>query len=81
MFDCLFTMTANGLQLQEVGNFEALNCLSALNLIQSTKLHLPLNRQFLVAAVSGSLFFVKSVNCQCMLFILLNLLTPANFIS
>ena len=30
----------NGLQLQEVGDFEALNCLPALNLKRSTKLHL-----------------------------------------
>jgi len=30
----------NGLQLQEVGDFEAQNCLPALNLIRSTKLHL-----------------------------------------
>jgi hypothetical protein len=29
----------NGFQLQEVGDFEALNCLPAQNLIQSTKLH------------------------------------------
>jgi len=33
-------ITANGLQLQEVGDFEALNCLPPQNLIQSTKLHL-----------------------------------------
>jgi hypothetical protein len=30
----------NGLQLQEVGDFEAQNCLPAQNLIRSTKLHL-----------------------------------------
>ena len=30
----------NGLQLQEVGYFEAQNCLPAMNLIRSTKLHL-----------------------------------------
>jgi len=30
----------NGLQLKEVGDFEALNCLIALNLMKSTKLHL-----------------------------------------
>jgi len=30
----------NVLQLQEVGDFEALNCLPALNLIRSTELHL-----------------------------------------
>ena len=35
-----FTLAANGLQLQEVGDFEAQNCLPPLNLIRSTKLHL-----------------------------------------
>jgi len=35
-----FTMNANVLQLQEVGDFEAQNFLPALNLIRSTKLHL-----------------------------------------
>jgi len=35
-----FQMVANGLQLQEVGDFEALNCLPPQNLIRSTKLHL-----------------------------------------
>jgi len=61
VFVCLFlaqmfgsavspSMTHNGLQLQEVGDFEALNCLPVrnevkaglppLNLIRSTKLHL-----------------------------------------
>jgi len=33
-------MPPNGLQLQEVGDFEALNCLPPQNLIRSTKLHL-----------------------------------------
>ena len=37
---CRFTMRHNGLQLQEVGDFEALNCLQPQNLIRSTKLHL-----------------------------------------
>jgi hypothetical protein len=41
----------NVLQLQEVGDFEALNCLQPLNLIRSTKLHLTTEPQFLVAAV------------------------------
>ena len=45
------SMTHNGLQLKEVADFEALNCLPSLNLTLSTKLHLPLNRQFLVGAV------------------------------
>ena len=33
-------LTCNVLQLQEVGDFEAQNCLPPLNLIRSTKLHL-----------------------------------------
>ena len=37
---CRHSITGNGLQLQEVGSFEALNCLPPLNLIRSTKLHL-----------------------------------------
>ena len=35
-----FRVAHNVLQLQEVGDFEAQNCLPALNLIRSTKLHL-----------------------------------------
>jgi hypothetical protein len=34
------TLAHNVLQLQEVGDFEAQNCLPPLNLIRSTKLHL-----------------------------------------
>ncbi len=30
----------NGLRLKEVGDFEALSCLPAMNLIRSTKFHL-----------------------------------------
>jgi|LSQX01.3.fsa_nt_gb hypothetical protein len=36
----VFNIAGNGLQLQEVGDFEAQNCLPPLNLIRSTKLHL-----------------------------------------
>jgi hypothetical protein len=43
----LFTMTANGLQLSEEADFEALNCLPALNLIRSKKLHLSTEPAFL----------------------------------
>ena len=35
-----FRVTYNGLQLQEVGDFEAQNCLPPQNLIRSTKIHL-----------------------------------------
>jgi hypothetical protein len=35
-----FKIGYNVLQLQEVGDYEALNCLPTQNLIRSTKLHL-----------------------------------------
>jgi hypothetical protein len=41
------TMTPNGLALGEEADFEALNCLPALNLIRSTKLHLSTEPAFL----------------------------------
>jgi len=41
------TMTANGLALGEEADFEALNCLPALNFIRSTKLHLSSEPAFL----------------------------------
>jgi hypothetical protein len=40
-------MTANGLALGEEADFEALNCLPALNLIRSTKLQLSTEPAFL----------------------------------
>jgi|GEM_PF-3733913 len=43
-------------QLQEVGDFEAQNCLPILNLTRSTKPRLSTKRKFLVGAVSGSCF-------------------------
>jgi len=36
----VYKITANGLALGEEADLEALNCLPALNLIRSTKLHL-----------------------------------------
>src|SRR5690606_38462624 len=39
-FTVFVIISANGLQLQEVGDFGDENCLPPLNLIQSTKLHL-----------------------------------------
>jgi len=44
------TITANVLQLQEVGDFGDENCLPPLNLIRSTKLHLPI---------------VPPISCRC----------------
>jgi hypothetical protein len=40
-------MAHNGLALGEEADFEALNCLPALNLIRSTKLHLSTEPAFL----------------------------------
>jgi len=50
-------MTVNVLQLQEVGDFEALNCLPAQNLIRSTKLHLTTEPPFCQT--------VLAVRCSC----------------
>jgi len=44
---CHFTITGNGLALGEEADFGALNCLPALNLIRSTKLHLSTEPAFL----------------------------------
>jgi len=63
----------DGLQLQEVGDFEALNCLPPQNLIRSTKLHLTTEPAFLPNACYGQVFF------YCLHFILsgcLSLITP-----
>jgi len=46
----ILSMTANGLALGEEADFEALNCLPALNLIRSTKLHLSTVPAFLPKA-------------------------------
>jgi hypothetical protein len=52
----------NGLQLQEVGDFEAQNCLPALNLIRSTKLHLTTEPPLLGrCCYAFALFFLSSV--------------------
>lgn len=53
-------MVCNGLQLQEVGDFEALNCLPALNLIRSTKLHLTSEPPISCRCCYGSFFFSQS---------------------
>ncbi|MDI9312905.1 MAG: hypothetical protein QM535_22030, partial [Limnohabitans sp.] len=47
VFTLPVTMTANVLALGEEADFEALNCLPALNLIRSTKLHLSTEPAFL----------------------------------
>jgi hypothetical protein len=49
----------NGLALGEEADFEALNCLSALNLIQSTKLHLSTEPAFLPNACWWLLFYLS----------------------
>jgi len=50
-------MPYNGLQLQEVGDFEALNFLPPQNLIRSTKLHLTTEPPIFCGAGMPSLFF------------------------
>jgi hypothetical protein len=50
------TMTANVLALGEEADFEALNCLLALNLLRSTKLHLSTEPAFLPNACYMPLF-------------------------
>jgi len=52
-------ITANVLALGEEADFEALNCLPALNLIRSTKLHLTTEPAFLPNACYGLGFFVR----------------------
>jgi hypothetical protein len=47
---CLFTMTVNGLTHGEEADFEALNCIPALNLIKCTKLYLSIESAFLPKA-------------------------------
>jgi hypothetical protein len=51
-------VAANGLALGEEADFEALNCLLALNLIRSTKLHLSTEPAFLPNACYQLGFFV-----------------------
>jgi hypothetical protein len=54
------------LQLQEVGGFEALNCLPPQNLTRSTKLHLTTQPPIFEGIVSG-LPFLRSMVC-CIVF-------------
>ena len=44
---CRHSLATNGLALGEEADFEAQNCLPALNLIRSTKLHLSTEPAFL----------------------------------
>jgi len=53
----LHKIGANGSQLQEVGDFEALNCLPPQNLIRSTKLHLTAEPPIFCS------IYVKAVGC------------------
>jgi hypothetical protein len=50
-------MMYNGLALGEEADFEALNCLPALNLIQSTKFHLSTEPAFLPNACYSQFLF------------------------
>ena len=55
----------NGLQLQEVGDFEALNCLPPLNLIRSTKLHLTTEPPIFCRCCYLLVFFFRSFRSVC----------------
>jgi len=54
-------MCVNGLQLQEVGDFGDENCLSALNLIRSTKLYLTTEPPISCRCCYGLVFFYRSL--------------------
>src|SRR5690554_1559989 len=53
-----FKLTANGWQLQEVGDFGDENCLPALHLIRSTKLHLTTEPPISCRCCYRAFFFV-----------------------
>jgi hypothetical protein len=55
-----FRLACNVLALGEEADFEALNCLPALNLKRSTKLHLSTEPAFSPNACYGSFFFPSS---------------------
>jgi hypothetical protein len=54
----LFMLAGNGLALGEEADFEALNCLPALNLIRSTKLQLTTEPAFLPNACYALCLFL-----------------------
>ena len=62
-----FLITANGLQLQEVGDFEAQNCLPPLNLIRSTKLYLTTEPPISCRCCYKLVFFLSCFVCPYLL--------------
>ena len=62
-----FTMTANVLQLQEVGDFEALNCLPPQNLLRRTKLHLTTEPPIFCRCCYKLVFFLSLLVCSYLL--------------
>src|SRR5690554_285829 len=62
MFAHSLSVATNGLQLQEVGDFGALNCLPPLNLIRSTKLHLTTEPPISCRCCYSQFFFSFRVN-------------------
>ena len=65
-----FKLATNGWQLQEVGDFGDENCLPALNLIRSTKLHLttepPIScRRCYQLAFLSFVYLTYHMNCHC----------------
>ena len=63
-----FMTQSDVLQLQEVGDFEALNCLSPLNLIRSTKLHLTSEPPISCRCCYKLVFFLSWFVCPFYLF-------------
>ena len=57
----LVTVVANVLQLQEVGDFEAQNCLPPPNLIRSTKLHLTTEPPISCRCCYSQFLFIKNL--------------------
>ena len=67
--------THNGLALGEEADFEALNCLPALNLIRSTKLHLSTELAFCQTPVIAISYLSVSLFHSCSMFVINNALS------
>lgn len=77
----LLKVYANGLQLQEVGNFEALNFNPAQNLVRSTKLHLSTEPTLLPnACYSFVLILVRSLSVRILQKLCIKILMSFSFI-
>ncbi len=61
--------TTNGLQIQEVGDFEALNCIPAQNLIRSLQIHLTTEPPISCSCYFGLFFYCSSKKSSSTCFI------------